>query len=294
MNANTTRTLALGTVVGLLIGLSLQAPSAEAAAPEPAKATISFQLEDRGTPSVVFTLIGIGDTPSFVYFDQSNDIYPYVNSDKLDWIAPWSIDGKTVSKKKIDTLWADGLIYEPSWQKKHTIGHKVRIKDVPEGSYYFRANVANDVNIAKVTVAKTNSATAKKSTAIRAKAKNTAKKIATFGKGATITVTGTAGAWYEVNYKGKTGYVAKTATKNYKTGTSVTTTVLNAAAKAKKSAVVSAKAKKSASKVATLKKGTKVSIIGSTGDWYKIKYKGKTRYILKSQTDTLRYRWFKN
>lgn len=100
--------------------------------------------------------------------------------------------------------------------------------------------------------------------------------VGTLKKGATVTVTGKASTgWYRITYNGKACFVSneyltiqKKANVKGKVGI-VTGDVVN----------VRAGATTDSKKLGTLNSGSKITLAGSSGNWYQFKYQGKTAYI---------------
>ena len=115
---------------------------------------------------------------------------------------------------------------------------------------------------------------------VREKASSKSKLLGTAKKGETFKVLGTSGNWVKIEFSGKTGYVYKTYIKvtgeepeqpvSGKTGT-----VVNC----KTQVNVRAKASSKSKILGTAKKGTTFEVLGKSGNWYKVSYKGKTAYI---------------
>lgn len=110
-------------------------------------------------------------------------------------------------------------------------------------------------------------------------------KIAQLKKGKNVTLTGKSGSWYKVkasiNGKSKTGYILDDYVKITSRQAKVNATNVNV----RKGPGTSYK------KVTTLTKGTKISVTGTKGSWYKISFsvkgKKKTGYMLTSYVSIL-------
>jgi len=113
----------------------------------------------------------------------------------------------------------------------------------------------------------------------------------TFPKGTKISIVATSGSFYKVSYSGKTGYVNSstitltaptpvvvepTPATIYKNQVGYTTAVTS----------IRTGAHENYSVQGTFPKGTKISIIATTGSFYKVSYNGKTGYV-NSSTVTL-------
>lgn len=114
------------------------------------------------------------------------------------------------------------------------------------------------------------------------------KCVTTLSKGDKVTITGTKGDWYKVTYGKKTGYVLKkyistgkaaSNTKSSKTDSTKSasgTVYVNCSSLAMRSGPG-----KSNKSVLTLHKGDKLTITGTNGDWYRVKYNKKTGFVMK-------------
>ncbi|MDR3304664.1 MAG: SH3 domain-containing protein, partial [Clostridiales Family XIII bacterium] len=92
--------------------------------------------------------------------------------------------------------------------------------------------------------------------------------------GAAVTVAGETGNWYQISYNGKTAYVSKSYVKigtavQTKTGTVNTAAGLNVRGGPGTNYKI----------LTVLKNGTKVTITGQSGSWYKISYSGSEGYV---------------
>ncbi|MDD6796373.1 MAG: C40 family peptidase, partial [Clostridiaceae bacterium] len=112
--------------------------------------------------------------------------------------------------------------------------------------------------------------------------------------GQTVSIIGESGNWYEINYNGRTGYVSKdyiqkggsssssnstgnnSGSTNSSTSTSVTEgKVVNV------SSSLNVRSEVGGPVIGSLRNGQTVSIIGESGNWYKINYNGRTGYVSK-------------
>ncbi len=113
------------------------------------------------------------------------------------------------------------------------------------------------------------------------------KVVGQLGHGSRVTIVGSSGDWYKIAYKGSTRYVHK----NY-----VSTSGQKASGKAPVKGVSGASRTGTVDTngytlnvrsgpwgtvVGSLRDNAKVTIVGQSGDWYKISYNGKTRYVHK-------------
>ena len=98
--------------------------------------------------------------------------------------------------------------------------------------------------------------------------------LGTLKKGATVTIIGESGAWYQISYQGKNAYVSKEYVNvqgETKTGTIKVSSVLN----------VRSGAGTGYSVIGTLKNGAKVNITGESNGFYQIDFNGKKGYVSK-------------
>jgi len=115
-------------------------------------------------------------------------------------------------------------------------------------------------------------------------------KLGTLKNGKEVTVTGSKGDWYAIDYNGTTGYVSRDyitkkqddTTQKDETGDkddTVTDTSFTGKIKVSGSLNVRKGAGTSYAKLGTLKNGAQVKVTGSKGNWYAIDYNGKTGYV---------------
>ncbi len=119
----------------------------------------------------------------------------------------------------------------------------------------------------------------------RAAASTSSGILLTFDKGASVTVTGSEGDWYKVDYSGKSGYVYKSYVSLEGESSSSSSSVTSASGTGiiRGTCVrVRAGASTSSSILATVNTGTKMEITGKTGEWYQVNYNGQTGYVYKS------------
>ena len=118
---------------------------------------------------------------------------------------------------------------------------------------------------------------------MRDKASTSGSVVAKPAKGATVTILGQSGTFYQVSYDGKTGYIAKTYVKVNSGSTSsggststTTGTIYNVSSYANMRAAAN-----TTSSATKLNKGVTVTILGESGSFYKVSYNGKTGYVDK-------------
>ena len=105
--------------------------------------------------------------------------------------------------------------------------------------------------------------------------------LATLQKGASMTVTGSSGDWYSVRYNGTDGYVYKQyltvdGESSSSSSSSGQTGTINAY-----SVRLRAGASTSTTILATLNKGATMTVTGTSGDWYSVRYNGTDGYVYK-------------
>ena len=123
---------------------------------------------------------------------------------------------------------------------------------------------------------------------IRSGASTSASIIGTLKNGAKVEITGESGDWYKINYNGKVGYVYKSYIKKGTTGTtggdggtSTTTEKKGVVVGISTTLNVRSGASTTASIIGTLRNGAQVTIIGESGNWYKIKFNERVGYVSK-------------
>ncbi|MFT8317804.1 MAG: SH3 domain-containing protein [Sporolactobacillus sp.] len=114
--------------------------------------------------------------------------------------------------------------------------------------------------------------------------------ITTLKKGSAVSVVGTSGSWLKIKIGGSYGWVSaqyvskKAATASSSAGNQETaTTLYTGATTANLNVRKSASA--SSSILTTLKKGSAVYVVGSSGDWLKIKYNNGSAWVSKQYVD---------
>lgn len=121
----------------------------------------------------------------------------------------------------------------------------------------------------------------------RATASTSAASLGTLSLNAVITVYEKTNGFYKITYNGTTGYVSdkyvKLGTPSSSSGSSSTSSgSTGTVSNCKTSVNWRATASTSGKVLGKLKKGVKVTVLGSEGDFYKISYSGKTGYISKA------------
>lgn len=187
-----------------------------------------------------------------------------------------------------------------------TLDGGVKVTIIAKNGDWYKIKYSNGsayVSNQYITVNKVNSTTAKPAVAkktgtvaniskngkltVRSGPGSSYKSIGSLKKAAKVTITGTKGAWYKITYKKKVGYVSRKYIKVTSSSSSSSSTF----AKAKTGRVkisagnylnVRSGPSTSNKSIGKLKNGAKVTITGTKGAWYKIKYKGKTAYVMKS------------
>lgn len=110
--------------------------------------------------------------------------------------------------------------------------------------------------------------------------------LGTYNKGTEMTITGSTGDWYKVRYNGTDGYVYKTYL-TMQSGDGFSVTDMDDTAAVVTGAVhMRTGPSTSYQSLRVLGSGTKVTITGSSGKWYRVSYNGSTGYIFKSYLST--------
>ena len=101
-------------------------------------------------------------------------------------------------------------------------------------------------------------------------------KLGTFSKGQAVCIEGEKNNFYQITYKGKVAYISKDYVSKKKPNSTTWTGTVTAS-----SLRIREKASTSSKILGSYKKGTKVTIYGSSGDFYAIRYNGKVAYLAK-------------
>lgn len=130
---------------------------------------------------------------------------------------------------------------------------------------------------------------------VRQAASSSASVLGYLLNGASVSITGESGDWYAISFNNTTGYVSKAyVSKNVSssveptdlvstTPTKEETTTKNGhVANVSTNLRVRSEASSSSTVLGYLLNGANVSIIGQSGDWYKINFNGSTGYVSKS------------
>lgn len=101
--------------------------------------------------------------------------------------------------------------------------------------------------------------------------------IGSLADNATVKVIGQTGDWYKIDYQGKTRYVHKDYIANANAPRQTTRTAyVNTGG-----ATLNVRSGAWGAIVGSLSNGAQVTIVGESGDWYKISHGGQTRYVHK-------------
>jgi uncharacterized repeat protein (TIGR02543 family) len=147
--------------------------------------------------------------------------------------------------------------------KKASAGTKITDKVTLVAKWYRLAYVKSKGKVLKMTLGKS-------------------KKIATAKKGKKVLILGKSGKYYKIKIGKKTGYILKSKL------------VLQSTKYAKKKVWMLKKAKAGSKKVVKVKKNGKLTIVGATGKYYKVKYKGKSKGKTKTFTGYILKKNIKN
>lgn len=113
------------------------------------------------------------------------------------------------------------------------------------------------------------------------------KSIGKLKKGSKVSITAESKSWYKIKYGSKVGYVFRAyikigSAKKAKPQTSKTFKKKYGKVNISSGSLnVRSKASKTSAKIGSLKKKAKVTIIGESGSWYKIKHGSKTGHVAK-------------
>jgi cell wall-associated NlpC family hydrolase len=125
---------------------------------------------------------------------------------------------------------------------------------------------------------------------IRQKASMQSAIIGSLYTGDKVTITGTQGAYYKISYNGTTAYVGKSyitvSSSDSNSSSSTSSSSKKTGSVTANSLTVRKSASTSSASLGYLQKGTKVTITGTTGNFYKITYNGGTAYVSKSYVST--------
>ena len=112
---------------------------------------------------------------------------------------------------------------------------------------------------------------------VRAKASTDSEMIGTVNKGVKLKKIGTEGDWTKVKFQGQTGYIKTEFLKKVSSKSSDSSDT--GMVKTKDICNVRAKASADAELLGKVDVGVKLKKLGTSGDWTKVKFQGKTGYI---------------
>ena len=129
---------------------------------------------------------------------------------------------------------------------------------------------------------------------VRSGASTSSSVIGSLSNGSKVTIVGESGSWYKINYGNTTGYVSKdyiqasgesnNSSNSSNSGNSSSETASNKSGyvvNVHSSLNVRSGASTSSSIIGSLSNGSKVTIVGESGSWYKINYGNTTGYVSK-------------
>ena len=126
---------------------------------------------------------------------------------------------------------------------------------------------------------------------VRSGASTSSSVIGSLSNGSKVTIVGESGSWYKINYGNTTGYVSKDyiqssgeSNNSSNSGNSSSETASNKSGyvvNVHSSLNVRSGASTSSSVIGSLSNGSKVTIVGESGSWYKINYGNTTGYVSK-------------
>ena len=127
---------------------------------------------------------------------------------------------------------------------------------------------------------------------VRSGASTSSSVIGSLSNGSKVTIVGESGSWYKINYGNTTGYVSKdyvqtsgesgSGSSSQETTSGKSGQVVNVHS----SLNVRSGASTSSSVIGSLSNGSKVTIVGESGSWYKINYGNTTGYVSKDYVQT--------
>ena len=115
---------------------------------------------------------------------------------------------------------------------------------------------------------------------VRSSASTSGKLLTTLKKGSSVEVVGTSGDWLKIKYSGGTAYVSGDYVQkpdSASDGSGSETVLYTGTTKANLN--VRSSASTSGKLLTTLKKGSSVEVVGTSGDWLKVNYAGGTAYV---------------
>ena len=130
---------------------------------------------------------------------------------------------------------------------------------------------------------------------VRSGASTSSNVIGSLSNGSKVTIVGESGSWYKINYGNTTGYVSKDYIKASGESSSSSSTSSSSGSSSQgttsgksgyvvnvhSSLNVRSGASTSSSIIGSLSNGSKVTIVGESGSWYKINYGNTTGYVSK-------------
>ncbi len=119
--------------------------------------------------------------------------------------------------------------------------------------------------------------TANNNVNVRARASVSSAKVAVLSEGASRTVLGTSGNWVKVKVGGKYGYVSK----NH-----LTTSISKTSVKATDDCNLREKPSVASNILTAVSEGKKVTLTGTSGNWYRVSVDGTSGYIHESNLNT--------
>ena len=124
---------------------------------------------------------------------------------------------------------------------------------------------------------------------VRSGASTSSSVIGSLSNGSKVTIVGESGSWYKINYGNTTGYVSKDYVQASGEQNSSSESSSQGTTSGKSGQVVNVHsslnvrsgASTSSSVIGSLSNGSKVTIVGESGSWYKINYGNTTGYVSK-------------
>ena len=253
--------------------------------------------KEPSTSSTIVTLVEKGKKVEIL--DEKSDWYKISTGSSTGWVSAELIKksgaGKTMYVNTEVANLRKSASTSSSIAGKLTKGAKVTTLEMSSDGKWYKIKHGNTTAwisaelLSSSASASTSSSTSTSSTTgtvndnnvnLRASASTSAKSLAKLSKNKKVTILSTSGEWYKVSVDGKTGYIH---TKCVDKGTSSTTTTTAASSSQGKINDNNVNLRKSAStsskSLAKLSKNKVVTILSTTGEWYKVSVDGKTGYV---------------
>lgn len=193
--------------------------------------------------------------------------------------------GHIYTGTKVDVIGESGSWYKINYNGKEAYASKDYIKKVTDSN---SNNNNNNNSDSQVTSKKGEVINASAGLRVRSEANTNSLILGYLYTGDKVDITGESGNWYKVNYNGKTAYVSKEYVKEVSEGSSNSGGSDSPVIENKRGKVyntggsgltVRTEATTSSLALGYLLEGQVVEITGTSGDWYKIIFNGKSGYV---------------